>query len=71
MPRYLVTTRRSERGTAMSAAEAVKGEPGVTPVETSNPQMITIEASEEAADRLRHKLRDTHYVELETRRKLH
>jgi len=49
----------------------VKDEPGITPVETSNPQMVTVEASEEAASRLRHKLRDTHYVELETRHKLH
>jgi hypothetical protein len=71
MPRYLVTTRRSERDSAISAADAVKGEPGITTVETTNPQMITIEASEEAASRLRQKLRDTHYVERETRRKLH
>lgn len=71
MPRYLVTTRRSERETAVSAADAVKNEPGITPVETSNPQMVTVDASEEAASRLRRKLRDTHYVELETRHKLH
>jgi hypothetical protein len=70
MPRYLVTTRRSERDSAITAADAVKNEPGITPVQTNDPQMVTIEASEQAADRLRQKLSATHYVEPEIHRSL-
>jgi hypothetical protein len=70
MGRYLVTTRRSERDSAITAAEAVKNEPGITPVQTTDPQMVTIEASEDAAKRLRQKLQATHSVEPEIHRSL-
>jgi len=70
MGRYLVTTRRSERDSAISALDAVKDEPGITAVNTGDPQMVTIEATEDAANKLRLKLRDTHFVEPETRRSL-
>jgi hypothetical protein len=70
MGRYLVTTRRSERDSAITAAEAVKNEPGITPVQTTDPQMVTIEASEDAAKRLRQKLQATHFVEPEIHRSL-
>jgi hypothetical protein len=70
MGRYLVTTRRSDRDTAMSAADAVKNQPGITPVQTTDPQMVTIEATEDAANRLRQKLQATHYVEPEIHRSL-
>jgi hypothetical protein len=71
MARYLVTTRRAERESTISAKDAVMDEPGITPVDTTDPQMVTIEATEEAANRLRLKLRDTHFVEPEIRRSLH
>lgn len=71
MSRYLVTTHRAERGSAKSAREAVEAEPGITLLSADNPQSVTIEATEDAANRLRAKLRDTHFVEPEIRRSLH
>lgn len=71
MPRYLVTTHRAQRGTAPSAEDAVKADPDVTLVNANDPEMVTIEASEAAADRLRAKLQQTHFVEPEIRRSLH
>ncbi len=71
MARYLVTTRRAERDSTISAADAVTGEPGITPVDMTDPHMVTVEATEEAANRLRLKLRDTHFVEPEIRHSLH
>ena len=70
MPRYLVTTRRAVRSSAMSARDAVSAEPGVTLVASNDPQMVTIEASEDTAGRLQAKLKDTHIVEREIRRGL-
>jgi hypothetical protein len=70
MARYLVSTRRAERGSAQPACDAVAAEPGVTVVNADNPHMVTIDASEEAADRLRNKLAGTHFVEPEIRRSL-
>lgn len=71
MPRYLVTTRRTERDSAMSARDAVAAEPGITLVDSNDPEMVTIEASEDVASRLRDKLHQTHFVEPEIRRSLH
>lgn len=71
MARYLVTTRRSERGSTLSAQDAVKTEPGITLLNASDPQLVTIEATEDAAERLRAKLSGTHFVEPEIRRSLH
>ena len=45
-------------------------EPGVKILAADNPDTVTIEANEEAADHLRAKLRDTHFVEPEVRRSL-
>lgn len=70
MARYLVTTRRTERDSAMSALEAVTAEPGIKLLSSNDPQMVTIEASEDAANRLRAKLKGTHFVEPEIRRGL-
>jgi hypothetical protein len=70
MARFLVTTHRGERGKATSARDAVMGQPGVKLVNSADPQMVTIEASEDVADRLRAKLKDTHFVEPEIRRSL-
>lgn len=70
MPRYLVTTRRALRGSVPSAAEALKAEPGVRLVNAEDPDLVTMEATAAAADRLRAKLRDTHFVEPEIRRSL-
>jgi len=70
MPRYLVTTHREVRGSAMSALAAVKAEPDVTVVSAENPESVMIEAGADTADRLRSKLVATHYVEPEIRRSL-
>jgi len=70
MPRYLVTTRRIERGSAVTARGAVAAEPGVTLVNSEDPHMVTIDASEDTAIRLREKLKQTHFVEPEVRRSL-
>jgi hypothetical protein len=73
MPRYVVTTRRDVRagGAAATALAAVTSEPGVTVVQSSDPHMVTIDASPEAAERLKQKLAATHIVEPEVRRSLH
>ena len=71
MPRFLVSTKRALRSTAPSAAEAVRSSPGITVVDERDPHMITIEAEEDAAAKLREELEDTHYVEPVTKRKLH
>jgi hypothetical protein len=71
MARYLVTTRRALRGSVQSALAAVSGEPGVVVLNSSDPDMVQVDASEEAATRLQGKLHDTHFVEPETRRSLH
>ncbi len=71
MPRYLVTTRRTKRDSAMSAVDAVSAEPGIKLVSSTDPHLVTIEATEAAARRLRVKLHETHFVEPEIRRSLH
>ncbi len=71
MPRYLVATRRKARDSSVSALDAVTGEPGITLVNSQDPHMVTIEATDDDASRLRAKLRATHIVEPEVRRSLH
>ncbi|HUE01941.1 MAG TPA: hypothetical protein VMR62_20395 [Bryobacteraceae bacterium] len=73
MARYLVATRRDLRGSddVPTALDAVRTEPGIRVVASSDPQMVTIEASAADADRLRTKLAKTHFVEAEVRRSLH
>jgi hypothetical protein len=70
VPRYLVTTRREERGRAASAVEEVAAAPGVAVVHVHSPDMVTIDASAESAGALRDRLAATHYVEAEVRRGL-
>jgi hypothetical protein len=70
MPRYLITTRRDQRGSANTAADVVTAEPGVTVINSENPHMVTIDTSKDVADRLRQKLQGTHFVEPEIRRSL-
>ena len=70
MGRYLVTTRRSDRGSVLSARDALAAEPGVTLVNSDDPHMVTIDATEEVANRLRDKLQQTYFVEPEIRRSL-
>jgi hypothetical protein len=68
----VVTTRRDARvgGGAPTALAAASSEPGVTVVQSSDPNMVTIEASAEAAERLKERLAKTHFVEPEVRRSL-
>ncbi|HEV8061403.1 MAG TPA: hypothetical protein VGP68_16105 [Gemmataceae bacterium] len=68
MPRYLVSTRRANRGSAVSARDAVADEPGVILVNSNDPHMVTIETSNDVAKRLQTKLKDTCFVEPEIRR---
>lgn len=70
MPRYLVMNRRSADTHAVSARDAVAGQPGISIVTDANPELITIEASDDAATRLRQRIGRTHHVELEVRRGL-
>ena len=70
MGRYLVTTRRSERGSVLSARDALAAEPGVTLVNSDDPHMVTIDATPDVANRLRDKLHNTYFVEPEIRRSL-
>lgn len=68
--RYLVTTRRGQTTPSLSARDACASEPGVKMIDSANPQMVTIEASEDAASRLKKKIGDTHFIEPEVRRSL-
>lgn len=68
--RYVVTTLHAKRGAVSSAKDVVSGEPGVKLLAADNPDMVTIDADEEAASQLREKLRGTHFVEAEVRRSL-
>jgi hypothetical protein len=70
MPRYLVVAKRHIPDAHLTPEDILNAEPGVTTIQADNPRMITIDASEDAADRLRLKLRDTHFVEPEVRRSL-
>ena len=70
MPRYLITTLRAKRTSAISARDAVTAEPGIKLLSSNDPHMVTIEASEDTASRLQAKLKDTHLVEPEIRRGL-
>lgn len=70
--RYLVTKRRSAPPEGIpSALDALSDEPGVKVVTSSNPDMVTIEADDKTAERLKQKLESTHFVEAEVRRGLH
>ena len=71
MPRYLVTTRRALRGRVPSAEAALRGAEGITVIDARNPEMVTIEASPETAAELGRKLASTHFVDPETRHRLH
>jgi hypothetical protein len=70
MPRYLVTTRRHLRDTAISARDAIAADHDVKLVNGDDPHMVTIETTEKGAAALASKLDGTHYVELELRRSL-
>ena len=61
---------REQSGVVESALQAVENEPGITIVNAENPQMVTIDATEDAASRLRDKLQNTYLVEPEIRRSL-
>ena len=72
MVRYLVTRKRDlPESESVSALDAVSSDPNVKVVTASNPNMITIETSEETANKLRETLATTHFVEAEVRRELH
>lgn len=68
--RFIVSTRRAKLGEAPSAKDAVSDEPGVKLLAADNPNVVTIEASEDAVKQLREKLRETHFVEPVVQRSL-
>ena len=68
--RYIITTHRNIRGSVASARDAVVADPRVKVVSADDPHTVTVEADQDAADELRAKLKDTHYVEPEIRRGL-
>jgi hypothetical protein len=70
MARYIITTRRNLRGSVPSAHDVVAADPRVKILNSNDPQMVTVEANEEAADELQAKLKETHFVEPEIRRGL-
>jgi hypothetical protein len=71
MPRYLVTSRRSNTPVESrpSALDAVQHQPGVEVV-VASPNMVTIETSPDVADQLARKLEKHFFVEQEVRRNL-
>ena len=70
MPRFLVTTRRELLGEAPSARAVVTSDPSVKIVQIHSADMVTIDATDAAADELKQKVAATHYVEPEIRRDL-
>jgi hypothetical protein len=71
VPRYLVTTRRALRGRVASAYDAVRDAAGVQVIDARDPEMVTIETSEETAAELMRKLAATHFVDPEIHHRLH
>ena len=71
MARFLVTTPRALRGRVATAEEAVRDAAGVTLLDARNPDMVTIETTEEIAEELKRKLASTHFVDPETHHRLH
>jgi len=65
MPRFLITTRRDQRETAQPAADAVRKFAGITIAQVHAPDMVTVEASDSAAQRLREAIDRTYHVEPE------
>jgi hypothetical protein len=70
MPRFLVTTRRDQRENAKPAADAVKEFCGVSIVTVHSPDMVTVDASDAVADKLRKEIGSTYHIEPEIRRHL-
>jgi len=70
MARYIITTRRNARGSVPSARDAVAADSRIKLVNSDDPQMVTVEANEDAIDELRGRLKNTHFVEPEMRRGL-
>jgi hypothetical protein len=70
MPRFLITTRRDKRESAKPAPEAVKDFADVTIAQIHSPEMVTVDASEAAIERLRQKIGSTYHVESEIKRGL-
>jgi hypothetical protein len=71
VPHYVVTTKRALRGIVSNARDAVRNAPGVKVVDERDPEMVQIEATEEAAESLKKSLANTHFVDPVTRHKLH
>jgi len=71
VPRFLVTTQRALRGRVATAEEAVRDTAGVTLLDARNPDMVSIETTEEIAQELKRRLAATHFVDPETHHRLH
>ena len=73
MPKFLVTLRRDRRQSqsAKPAVEAVKPFPDVSVEQVHSADMVTVEASEATAQKLKDAIGDDFFVEPEIRRSLH
>ncbi|WP_046867110.1 hypothetical protein [Microvirga massiliensis] len=67
MPTYVVVTRREAQAGSKTAEENVREVPGVRIVSGSNPQLITVEASEEAAAEIERRFGNLLLIEPEIR----
>lgn len=65
-----MATRRELVGDAPTARSVVASDPNVKIVQVHSADMVTVEASDAAADELKQRLTGTHYVEPEIRRGL-
>lgn len=70
MPRFLITIRRESRGSARPPSEAVRDIAGVRLAQIHSPDMVTVEASDADASRLRDALHAQYHVEPEIHRGL-
>ena len=71
MPRYLISLRRDQRKSAKPTAEAVRQFPNVSIVQIHSPEMVTVEATDAAVEKLREAIGSIYHIEPEIRRGLH
>jgi hypothetical protein len=71
MARYLVRLRRDKRENAKPARDVVQQFPDVSIAQVHSDEMVTVEASDAAAEKLKDKIGADYYVEPEVRRSLH
>jgi len=71
MARYLVRLRRERRENAKPALDIVRQFPDVSVTQVQSDEMVTVEASDAAAEKLKDAIGADYHVEPEVRRSLH